>query len=405
MNKKFAAGLTALAVAAVGLAWWWQNKTPPAPMVGGATPAASEKAGGKGGGGPVAVEVGTIRRLRLVDEAVAIGTISSRRSVMLRPEVGGRVSALGFEEGRPVRQGQLLVQLDDTVLRAQLRQAQAQAELARSQWQRNRDLAAQSFVSQNAVDQSGASHEVAVAQVALVEAQLARTRILAPFDGVAGIRRVNQGDYVKDGADLVDIQDLSQLWVDFRLGERYLPQLKPGLLVEVRLDAQPDVLHTAKIEALDSQVDANGRSLLIRARLDSRDRGMKPGTFARARTIFGVREDALMAPEAALVPQGGKQYLVKVVDGENGKTAQRIEARIGARIAGSAEILEGVQEGDQVVTAGQERLMRGDAQVVRIVTLGRSPGSASAPSSAKAAAAASGPSSAAKGGVSARPAV
>ena len=315
------------------------------------------------------VEVGKVVRTRIEEDAQAVGTLSSRQSVMLRPEVSGRISRLGFNDGQRVRRGQLLVQLDDTLQLAQLRQAEAQASIASTNLNRNRELVGEKFVSQSVVDQSVAALEVAMAQVALSKAQLDRMRIVASFDGVAGIRSVNIGDYVKDGADLVNIEDTSQVWVDFRLPERYLAQLKTGQAVEIVLDAMPGRSFRGQVDALDSQLDANGRSLLVRARLANPDGVLRSGMFARTRTLFAVRENALVVPEEALVPLGGKQFLIKVVDSAQGKASQRLEARLGARLAGKVEVLAGVAEGDLVVTAGQARLLRGDALPVKVVDL------------------------------------
>ena len=373
MNKKITTLLAIAGIAAAaGLAWWVQNapriQTATAPGPASARPGAAAGAGGPEA--PVAIEVGRVQRLTLVDDTEAIGTLRSRQAVMLRPELSGRVASIGFAEGQRVRRGQLLVQLDDTLQRAQLRQAEAQAGIARTQLQRNRELVAQNFVSQSAVDQSAAALEVAQAQVALAQAQLTRMRIVAPFDGQAGLRQFDIGDYVKDGADLVNIEDTSQVLVDYRLPERYAARVRPGLVVDVMLDALPGQRYSGRVEALDSQVDVNGRSLLVRARLDNRDGTLKPGMFARARTTLGLRENALVVPEEALVPQGGKQYIIKVVEGPQGKVSQRIEAQLGVRVSGRAEVLQGLAEGDLVVTAGQARLMRGDALPLRIVEVG-----------------------------------
>ena len=375
--------LVGIAVAGGG-AWWVQNRVPGAdralaaiPTIGGAG-SASAAAGG-GPGTAVAVEVGRVQRLRMEDDAQAVGTLRSRQGVMLRPEISGRVARLGFGDGQRVRRGQLLVQLDDTLQTAQLRQAEAQAGIARTNLARNRELVAENFVSQSVVDQSAAALEVALAQVALNKAQLERMKILAPFDGVAGIRSVDVGDYVKDGADLVNVEDTTQVWVDFRLPERYLAKLKPGQAVEVALDAMPGRTFRGQVDALDSQLDANGRSLLVRARLSNPDGVLRSGMFARTRTLLAVRETALVVPEEALVPQGGKQFLIKVVDSPQGKVSQRLEARIGMRIPGWVEILAGIAEGDMVVTAGQNRLVRGDGQPLRVVELaatGRTDGAA-----------------------------
>jgi membrane fusion protein (multidrug efflux system) len=299
---------------------------------------------------------------------------------MLRPEVSGRVASLGFGDGQRVRRGQLLVQLDDTLQRAQLKQAEAQASIARTNLQRNRDLVAQNFVSQSALDQSAAALEVAEAQVALSQAQLARMRIVAPFDGVAGIRAVNLGDYVKDGAELVNVEDLSQVLVDFRLPERFIARVKAGQTVDVGLDALPGQRFTGRIDALDSVIDADGRSLLVRARLDNPGGVLKSGLFARTRIVFARREGALVVPEEALVPQGGKQYLYKVVDGPDGKVSKRVEARIGLRLPGKVEVLEGLAVADLVVTAGQARLTRGDAVPLKVVDITRAAAAPRAPS-------------------------
>ncbi|MBL8348864.1 MAG: efflux RND transporter periplasmic adaptor subunit [Burkholderiaceae bacterium] len=386
--KKRHTSLVVLGLAgAVAAAWWLQNR-PAGPRTEQAAAAASAPGGGgsaaASAGGPVPVEVGKVQRQRLEDDVQAVGTLHSNQSVMLRPEVSGRIVALGFADGQRVRRGQLLVQLDDTLQQAQLRQAEAQAGIARTNLQRSRDLVGQGFVSQSVVDQNAAALDVAQAQVALVQAQLGRMKIVAPFDGVSGIRLVNVGDYVKDGADLVGIEDISSLWVDFRLPERYLVRLRPGQDVEVTLDALPGRRLKAQVGALDAQLDANGRSVLVRARLANPDGALRGGMFARARVVFAVREAALMVPEEALVPMGDKQFVVKVVAGEGGaQVSQRLEARIGQRLQGKVELLDGVVDGDLVVLAGQARLMRGDAQPVRVVDISRpgrpGPRAASAP--------------------------
>ena len=366
-----------------GLAYWYQNKSDATALGSTATPTAgggaaarpagagSRPAGGASpAAGPVSVEVGKVETMSLQDETSAVGTLRSRQGVMLRPEVSGRISRLGFADGQRVKRGQLLVQLDDTLQQAQLQQAKAQASIARTNLQRNRELVAQNFISQSAVDQTGSALEVAEAQVALAAAQLKRMSILAPFDGLAGIRLVNMGDYVKDGADLVNLEDVSAMAVDFRLPEGVIARLKPGQAVDVSLDGLPGKSFKGKVDAVDSQLDANGRSLLVRARVENTQGLLRPGMFARARIVFDVREQAVVVPEEALVPQGGKQYLIKVVDGAGGKVSQRIEARIGLRVPGKVEILEGLSAGDVVVLAGQARLLRADGLALKVLDLG-----------------------------------
>ncbi len=389
--KKVHTTIAVLALAGAALAAWWLQNRPSAAGAGAASAAASATAprGGAGTGGPVAVEVGRAEQVRLEDDALAVGTLRSNQGVMLRPEVSGRILKLGFADGQRVRRGQVLVQLDDALQVAQLQQAQAQAGIARTNLQRNRELLAQSFVSQSVVDQAQAALEVAEAQVALAQAQLQRMKVVAPFDGVVGIRNVNVGDYVKDGADLVQVEDIASVLVDFRLPERYLAQLKPGQAVSVNLDALPGKAFVAHVEAMDSQLDASGRSLLVRARLANVSGELRSGMFARTRVVFGVREQAIVVPEEALVPLGDRQFVVKVVDGPNGsKLGQRVEAHIGARRAGRVEILQGLKQGDLLVTAGQARLMRGEPQTLRIVELGDKAGGGAKPAASRAGSAA-----------------
>ena len=374
-----------------GAAWWWQHRMPQAagasatastpadgakPNAG--APAGKAGAGGPGaggpggGGGPATVEVAKAEAQSLVDDVQAVGSLKSAQGVMLRPEVSGRISKLGFAEGAMVRRGQLLVQLDDTLQMAQLQQAQAQFSIARTNLQRSRELQAQGFVSQSAVDQNAAALEVAEAQVTLAKAQVARMKVLAPFDGTAGLRAVDVGDYVKDGADLVNLENLTSLRVQFAVPERYIDRLRAGQAVEVAVDAIVGRSFKGRVLAVDSQVDANGRALQVLAQVDNPGSQLKPGMFARPRVVFSVRANAVVVPEEALVPLGARQLLFKVVDGPSGqKVAQRLEAKVGLRLPGRVEILEGVQAGDLLVTAGHSRLLRGDNVPVRPIDLSR----------------------------------
>lgn len=393
--KKLHTVVAVVGIVAVGAAaWWWQRggaaveRKEAGAAAGTVAPGASGAARGQGaaggaaGGGPATVEVGKVEVLRIEDDAQAVGSLRAVQNIILRPEVSGRITRLGFTDGGRVRKGQLLVQLDNTLQDAQLKQALAQSSIARTNLQRSRELQAQNFVSQSAVDQNAAALEVAEAQVSLARAQLSRLAILSPFDGVVGIRSVAVGDYVKDGADLVSLEDRSRMWVDFRLPERFVGQTKVGQAVQVSLDAMPGQPFAGKVEALDALVDANGRSLLVRARVDQPGDALKSGMFARARIVFAVRERALMVPEEALVPQGGKQYLVKAVPAPGGAASagdsngagpalvsQRLEAKLGVRQAGKVEILEGLSPGDMIVTAGQARVMRGDALPLRVIDI------------------------------------
>lgn len=371
---------TAIAVAGIaaasGAAWWYQQRPVGAPAAGAPGAAAAVAPGGGPGAAAraVTVEVARVQVLRLSDEAQAVGSLRSRQGVVLRPEVSGRVTGLYFRDGERVRKGQLLVQLDDQLPLAQVKQAQAELAIAQANHRRNQELLAQNFVSQRAVDESAANVEVAQAKLALAQATAARLKIYAPFDGIAGIRNVNVGDYLKDGTDIVNIEDIDTVYVDYRLPERYQNRVRAGQLASVELDALPGRRFEARVQAVDPLIDANGRSIGVRASIVNRELLLRPGMFARVNTVFGVRERARVLPEEAIVPQGGKTYVIRLVPGPDGAlVSQRVEVKLGLRRPGQVEILEGVQEGDTVVTAGQQRLQR-DGTAVQVLELRRAAG-------------------------------
>ncbi len=318
---------------------------------------------------PAAVEVVEVQTQAIVDALQTNGNLKSRQGVMLRPEVSGRVAQLNFTDGAGVRKGQTLIQLDDALQQAQLKQAQAEMAIADANHKRNLDLFTKGFVSQRGVDESAANLQVAQAKLGLAQAQVLRMKIVAPFDGVVGIRAVNLGDYVKDGADLVNIEDVSQILLDFSLPERIQAKVKKGLMVKVSVDALPGKTFEGEVEALNPLMDSNGRSLQVRARLDNKAALLRPGMFARISLIFGERDKSLVVPEEAIVPLQGKQFVLQVVDDANspsGKISQRREVKLGARQLGKVEILEGLSAGMQVVTAGQQRLQK-DGSPVRVI--------------------------------------
>ncbi len=440
-------------VGASALAWWLQSP--------------KSDAGGPTGARPIGVEVGQVKKLTLRDDAEAVGTLRSSQNIMLRPEVAGRVLALGFSDGARVRAGQVLVQMDDTLQRAEVQQSLAQMSIAKANHKRNQELVAQNFVSQRSLEESSAALQVADAQLGLSCARLERMRLIAPFNGVVGIRNVNVGDFVKDGADLINLENIGSLYVDYRLPERYQAKVMPGQVIEVKLDAFSGRMFKAKVEAVDPLIDANGRSIGVRAVLantagepvsagagkvpsapmqvasaamspassavavPSTHRGvvlpspqslgcpantfdrtrthaggeqngpLRPGMFARVTAVFAVKPNALVVPEEAIVPQAGKQFVIKAVEPSSLAVAaassaastpalppdtklvsQRVEVKLGIRRGGQVEITEGLAEGDTIVLAGQQRLQK-DGSPLRVVELGRGPvNPASAPASA-----------------------
>lgn len=327
-------------------------------------------AGGPGGrpGGPVMVEVAKVAVSALREEVVAAGTLRANEIVTLRSEVAGRVVQVGFTDGARVAQGTVLVALDRSVLEAELLQVRAELALARSNFERTSELASRNFVSQSARDQAAANLKVIEARVQLAEARLAKLDVRAPFDGVMGLRNISPGDFIKDGNDLAVIEDIKTMKVDLRLPERYFGRVKPGQTVSITVDSLPDKTFTARLKAIDTQVDANGRSLLARGELGNPGGALRTGMFAKARVVLRDSPSAVLIPEEAIVPVGQDSFVYRIEEGK----ASRVPVKVGLRQDGRVEVISGLKEGETVVTAGQLRLQR-DGQEVRVIDPNRRP--------------------------------
>ncbi|MEY4910946.1 MAG: hypothetical protein RL761_609, partial [Pseudomonadota bacterium] len=284
--------------AASGAAWWYQNKAPAESAVtsnassnANNTPAASAAGAvaSSGAGAPAkppSVESSKVEVMKLTDDTLAVGSLKSRQGVTLRPEVSGRITQLNFKDGEHVKKGQLLVQFDDQLQLAQVKQSQAELSIALANHKRNQELVSQNFISKRSLDESAANLDVAQAKLSLSQATASRLKITAPFDGMTGIRTVNVGDYLKDGGDIVNIEDIAAVFVDFRLPERFQTKVKKGQQAQVDMDALPGRKFTAVIQAIDPLLDANGRSVGVRACIDNRQNQLRPGMFARVNTVF-----------------------------------------------------------------------------------------------------------------------
>jgi membrane fusion protein (multidrug efflux system) len=363
MSKAALGATVALAVIlAAGAGYWLGGRggSGPAPGPAAGAPAKGGAVGGApGAGAPGAtpVEVGKVETLRLPQSITAVGSLRSDESVTLRPEVAGRISAIQFAEGQRIVRGTPMLRLDAAINQAEVQQAKANLTLAKSKYDRAVDLAKSNFISGQARDEAENNLKVAEAAVALAEAKLAKTEIKAPFSGIVGLRSVSVGDYVKEGQDLVNLESIDPLKVDFRVPEVYLRQVQSGQPLEIQLDAYPGKGFEGRVLAVNPLIDAAGRSVVIRAQVKNQDASLRPGMFARVRLITKDVAEALVVPEQALVPQGNEQFVFKVLDGK----AVRAKVDVGQRREGKVEITQGLAAGDLIVVAGQQRLRDGAA--------------------------------------------
>ncbi len=354
-----------LGIAAAGWGgYWYGNQKNAAPAVGGAPGAGGGAQGqGKGPGAsaggppPVAIEATKVVTAPMPQTIIAVGSLRSDESITLRPESAGRISEITFQEGQRVAKGVPLVKLDPAIPQAELSQARANLVLAKSKFDRAVDLAQRSFISGQARDEAENNFKVAEASVQLAQAKLAKTDIRAPFSGIIGLRSVSVGDYVKEGADLVNLEAIDPLKVDFRVPETYLRQIQVGQALQITLDALPGKSYDGKVVAVNPLIDTAGRSVVIRARVGNQDTTLRPGMFARVRLITKDQADAMVVPEQALVPQGNEQYVFKVIDGK----VVRVKVETGQRRDSRVEVLSGLAAGDMVVTAGQLKIRDGAA--------------------------------------------
>ena len=328
-------------------------------------------AGGRpGGGGPVAVEVAEVRVGPAVVAVDAVGTLISDESVLLRPEVSGRIVDFNFTEGEPVTQGQVLVRLDDSIEQAELKEAQAQLQLATANYQRARSLVSSRAGTQRALDEAEAARNTAEAAVELARARLGKKTLVAPFDAIAGLRRVSPGDYVTDGDDIVNLEKIEPLKVDFRVPEIFLASLEVGRTITIRIDAFRERSFEGRILAINPLVDAAGRAVVIRAQVANADRLLRPGLFARVTLSLAEEANALFVPEAAIVPDAGRRFVYRVVPGAGDEPAKvvRVAVETGKRLPGEVQISQGLAPGDRVVTAGVLKLR--DGAPIQIVPAG-----------------------------------
>ena len=353
-------------VAASGAAWWLQKPQLAAAVssasltVAAGLPLGVSSSSNVTAGKPPSVEAAMVEITKLTDDTQAVGSLRSRRGVMLRPEVSGRITQLNFADGQRVSKGQVLVQFDDRLVLAQVQQSMAELSIAQANQKRNQELVSQNFISQRSLDESAANLQVARAKLELSEASAVRLRIIAPFSGIVGISQVNVGDYLKDGSDIVNIEEIETIFVDFRLPERFQSKIKQGQTALLDIDALPGRKYTAMVKAIDPLIDANGRSVGVRGCIDNRQLELRPGMFARVNVVFGLRENARVVPEEAIIPLGGRQFVIKLLAGPTAqtRTTQRVEVKVGLRRPGKVEILEGIEPGDYVVTTGHQRVQR-----------------------------------------------
>jgi membrane fusion protein (multidrug efflux system) len=305
------------------------------------------------------VRVGVSRR-----EAEAIGTLRSWESVVIKPEVTGRVVRIAFEEGTVVKAGDLLVQLDPAEAEAELLRAKAALEWAKETYERARELRQRGAGTTANLDKAQADLAAAQASVLLAEARLAKMKLVAPFDGMLGLRKVSVGALLAPGQEIVNLEQINPLKVDFKVPETLLASVKVGQVIRLRLLGRRRVDGT--VYAIDPQLETGGRSIVLRARIENPDGVLRPGLFARVVLTIEEKPDAIFVPEQAVLPgSDGSMSVFKAVEGK----AVMVKVELGERTKGEVVVVKGLAAGDVVVTAGLPKL-RPDASICLLAAPG-----------------------------------
>ncbi len=339
------------AIAAVAAAGWhYQDRLP---WVGGDNQAQANR--GDGGRRAIVVEVAKARVGRGTRTLDAVGTARADEAVVLTPKVTGLIQRIAFAEGQWVERGTTLVNLDATMLEAELQEARAEWENARTLYQRALKLLKTRNVAQARVDELAMLLTAGDAAVRAKRAELADYDIRAPFSGRLGMRNVSVGALIRPGDPITTLDDTRVIKLDFPVPETALASIEPGLAVVARSTAYPDRRFDGIVQTVDSRVDPVTRSVAVRARLPNPGNLLKPGMFLTVQLVVGVKENAVLVPEESVLASPAGQYVFAVVEGK----AVRRPIVIGRRLPGEVEVLSGIAPGAEVITGGIQKVRDG----------------------------------------------
>lgn len=304
------------------------------------------------------VFVTDIKLQDFVDEIDALGTLQANENVNLTSSVTERITKINFKSGQRVSKGDILIEMDfaeEEALLAEERSVLAEAE---RQVARLTPLVKRGASSQSALDAAQLEAQTSRSRIAAIESQIQERRIIAPFDGKLGLRNVSVGVMAQPGTLITTIDDDSVMKLDFSIPELYLPAIKVGGKITAKAKAYPDEIFEGTVESIDSRIDVVTRAISVRALLNNESRKLKPGMLMRVQLYKDPRK-AIVIPEEAIVPKGNKNYVYTVSMVAEESTASLVHIELGSRKKGVAEVINGLKEGDQVVTHGTIRIQDG----------------------------------------------
>jgi membrane fusion protein, multidrug efflux system len=300
----------------------------------------------------------------------AISTISAIQGAVVSAELGGTVAEIKFQNGGVAKQGDVLVKLDASSEEAQLHTAEADLELARRDAERARDLAGRKVISKAELDSAESKLKQKQGAVDNMRAMIAKKEVRAPFDGQLGIRQVNVGQMINAGQQVVSLQALDRVFVDFALPQQHFPKLSPGLDVHVQTDALPGREFAGKLTAINSSVDPVTRNVGLQATLENSDHALRPGMFAKIDVVLPETHKTLVVPGTAVsyAPYGDSVFVIeKKKDPKTGKESQELRqafVRVGEGRGDFVSINQGLEPGQTIVSTGVFKLRNGMSVVI-----------------------------------------
>ncbi len=308
---------------------------------------------------PAVVAETEVKQVAWRSSLTAVGSLVAVSGVAVTNEVAGMVKSIYFHSGQNVKQGQLLLELDYSIEQAELQGLLAEQRLAEIRFERSRKLIDGKFVSKSAFDQNQALLDEAKAAVRTKMISIEKKKIRAPFSGRLGIRQVDLGQYLTAGSDIVMLQQLQPIFVDFEIPERHLSRLDTSKNVSVHIQAYPDQVFKGQVSAISPLIDENTRSVKIRATLANARRLLYPGMFAEIQLLSNRTRQLLTLPDSAISYNPYGDFVFVIQSGVQGLTVHSRQVETGIKRAGRVEIVKGLHRGERVVGAGQIKLRNG----------------------------------------------
>jgi len=346
-------------------------------------------AGAKAAGGPPPESVSIVQaeRQQWENALTAIGSIRATQGVKISSEVAGTIVELHIESGRRVEKDAVLLQLDTSTEKAQLRAVEAQLDLAKINLQRVEKLRADNTVSVSELDSARSAVNTSQANADAIRAAIEKKTIRAPFPGILGLRQVDLGQYIDAGRFIVSLQALNTVYVDFSLPQQDLANLKTGMRVRVTTDTYPGKTFEGTLSAINPDLDPVTRSVPLRGSLDNPDHLLRPGMFAKVEVVLPTQEEVVAVPATAILsaPYGDSVFIIETKTSEPAKEAARADSKTAAtetaKSAGPATVVRqqfirtgrnrgdfvavtsGLKGGERIVSPGLFKLRNGMAVV------------------------------------------